>query len=422
MKVFVVTIGILCMALGSGVAQTLTVEEYRTKVLNYNQDIKQAREAVKAAMYALKTVKTGFVPRVQLSGNYSYQLENVEFMQGVDMKHDNYSVEAILSQNVYSGGTVRKQREEALLQEAIARLEEELTVDNIVYAADVSYWTLAANERLFAISLEFVEIVKELEGVVQKRFEEGAISKTDLLMVKNRLKEAELRQSTYRMNYRTALQSFKIMMGESLGEENAMIDSIQKPVAIPNLLSLETVLRKRAEYRMAEQQVNLMKLRTRMIRSQYLPQLAVGVKETWGTPLINVSGDEKFATLAFAKFVMPVFHGGEKRLQVRRNRVLEMTKELLVNKMKDQIKEELANAWVKLNESEKQVEIANSTLEIARENLMLNTFSYNEGKLPILDVLSSQASWLQAYTNVVSANYQYKVAYAEYMKIVGHLF
>lgn len=28
------------------------------------------------------------------------------------------------------------------------------------------------------------------------------------------------------------------------------------------------------------------------------------------------------------------------------------------------------------------VEIANSTLEIARENLKLNTFSYNEGKLP----------------------------------------
>ena len=87
--------------------------------------------------------------------------------------------------------------------------------------------------------------------------------------------------------------------------------------------------------------------------------------------------------------------------------------------MQDQVKQELANAWVKLNETWKRVEIANSTLEIARENLKLNTFSYNEGKLPILDVLSSQATWLQAYTSVVSANYQYKVAYAEYVKILG---
>jgi outer membrane efflux protein len=419
MKVFVIIIGILWMTLGSGIAQTLTVEEYRAKVLDYNQDIKQSREAVKAAIYALKGVKTGFFPKLQLSGNYSYQIEDVEFMQGVDLKHNNYSAEAALSQNVYAGSMVRKQQEAAKLQKAIARLGEELTTDNIVYAADVSYWTLAANESLFYISQEFVLIVKELDGIVQKRFDEGAISKTDLLMVKTRLKEAELQESTRNMNYQTAMQSFKIMMGVPLEEKWVIIDSIQKPVIVPGLQSLEVALKRRADYQIAVQDFNLTKQQTKIIRSKYLPQLAVGVKETWGTPLINVSGDEKFATVAFAKLSMPIFNWGEKRQYVKQNRAMETSKELAMSKVEDQVKEELANAWVKLNENWKQVEIANSTLEIARENLKLNTFSYNEGKLPILDVLSSQATWLQAYTNVVSANYQYKVAYAEYVRILG---
>ena len=419
MKVFVITIGILWMTLGSGIAQTLTVEEYRAKVLEYNQDIKQSREAVKAAIYALKGVKTGFFPKLQLSGNYSYQIEDVEFMQGVDLKHNNYSAEAALSQNVYAGSMVRKQQEAAKLQKAIARLGEELTTDNIVYAADVSYWTLAANESLFYISQEFVLIVKELDGIVQKRFDEGAISKTDLLMVKTRLKEAELQESTRNMNYQTAMQSFKILMGVPLEEKWVIIDSIQKPVIVPGLQSLEVALKRRADYQIAVQDFNLTKQQTKIIRSKYLPQLAVGVKETWGTPLINVSGDEKFATVAFAKLSMPIFNWGEKRQYVKQNRAMETSKELAMSKVEDQVKEELANAWVKLNENWKQVEIANSTLEIARENLKLNTFSYNEGKLPILDVLSSQATWLQAYTNVVSANYQYKVAYAEYVRILG---
>ena len=419
MKVFVITIGILWMTLGSGIAQTLTVEEYRAKVLEYNQDIKQSREAVKAAIYALKGVKTGFFPKLQLSGNYSYQIEDVEFMQGGDLKHNNYSAEAALSQNVYAGSMVRKQQEAAKLQKAIARLGEELTTDNIVYAADVSYWTLAANESLFYISQEFVLIVKELDGIVQKRFDEGAISKTDLLMVKTRLKEAELQESTRNMNYQTAMQSFKIMMGVPLEEKWVIIDSIQKPVIVPGLQSLEVALKRRADYQIAVQDFNLTKQQTKIIRSKYLPQLAVGVKETWGTPLINVSGDEKFATVAFAKLSMPIFNWGEKRQYVKQNRAMETSKELAMSKVEDQVKEELANAWVKLNENWKQVEIANSTLEIARENLKLNTFSYNEGKLPILDVLSSQATWLQAYTNVVSANYQYKVAYAEYVRILG---
>ena len=409
------SIGIVLLLVGTVKAQTLTVEEYRAKVLDYNQDIKQSREAVKAAIYALKGVKTGFFPKLQLSGNYSYQIEDVEFMQGVDLKHNNYSAEAALSQNVYAGSMVRKQQEAAKLQKAIARLGEELTTDNIVYAADVSYWTLAANESLFYISQEFVLIVKELDGIVQKRFDEGAISKTDLLMVKTRLKEAELQESTRNMNYQTAMQSFKIMMGVPLEEKWVIIDSIQKPVIVPGLQPLEVALKRRADYQIAVKDFNL----TKIIRSKYLPQFAVGVKETWGTPLINVSGDEKFATVAFAKLSMPIFNWGEKRQYVKQNRAMETSKELAMSKVEDQVKEELANAWVKLNENWKQVEIANSTLEIARENLKLNTFSYNEGKLPILDVLSSQATWLQAYTNVVSANYQYKVAYAEYVRILG---
>ena len=421
MKGIIITIGILLIKMVSGKAQTLTVEQYRAKVLEYNQDIKQSRETVKAAIYALKGVKTGFFPKLQLGGNYSYQIEDLEFMPGVDLKHDNYSAEAALSQNVYSGSAVRKQQEAAKLQKAIARLGEELTIDNIVYAADVSYWTVAANESLFYISQEFVMIVRELDGIVQKRFDEGAISKTDLLMVKTRLKEAELQQSTRSMNYQTAMQSFKIMMGAPLEEQVVIIDSIQKPVIVPALQPLEVALKRRADYQIAAQDFNLTKQQTKIIRSKYLPQFAVGLKETWGTPMINVDGKEKFATVAFAKFSMPIFNWGEKRQYVKQNRAMETSKELAMSKVEDQVKEELANAWVKLNENWKQVEIANSTLEIARENLKLNTFSYNEGKLPILDVLSSQATWLQSYTNVVSANYQYKVAYAEYVKILGGL-
>lgn len=413
------SIGIVLLLAGTVKAQTLTVEEYRAKVLDYNQEIKQSREAVKAAIYALKRVKTGFFPKLQLSGNYSYQIEDVEFMQGVDLKHNNYSAEVALSQNVYAGSMVRKQQEVAKLQKAIARLGEELTTDNIVYAADVSYWTLAANESLFYISQEFVLIVKELDGIVQKRFDEGAISKTDLLMVKTRLKEAELQESTRNMNYQTAMQSFKIMMGVPLEEKWVIIDSIQKPMIVPGLQPLDVALKRRADYQIAVQDFNLTKQQTKIIRSKYLPQFAVGVKETWGTPLINVSGDEKFATVAFAKLSMPIFNWGEKRQYVKQNRAMETSKELAMSKVEDQVREELANAWVKLNENWKQVEIANSTLEIARENLKLNTFSYNEGKLPILDVLSSQVTWLQAYTNVVSANYQYKVAFAEYVRILG---
>ena len=400
-------------------AQTLSVEQYRQKVLEYNQDIQKSQQAVNGALYSLKGIRTGFFPKLDITGNYSYQLEKVEFLPGTDLKHDNYGVEAGLVQNVYSGSAVRKQYDVAKLQHAIAQLSVEHTVDNMIYAADVSYWSVAANRNLYELSEQFVQIVRELYEIVNKRFEEGAISKTDVLMVQNRLKEAELQLNTNSTNYKTALQSLNIMMGVEPDAAVVLTDSIQKVLWVPKQEGLNKALERRADYQSAIMGIEMAKLQTDMARSKYLPQLAVGIKDKYGTSLLIVDGKAQWATTAYAQINIPVFHWGEMRQNVRLSRTQEWTKELERSQLKDQVSKELNNAWVNVIEISKKLEIVYSSLDIAKDNLTLNTFSYNEGKLPIIDVLSAQVSWLQAYTNVVSVNYQYKVALAEYAKALG---
>ena len=400
-------------------AQTLSVEQYRQKVLEYNQDIQKSQQAVNGALYSLKGIRTGFFPKLDITGNYSYQLEKVEFLPGTDLKHDNYGVEAGLVQNVYSGSAVRKQYDVAKLQHAIAQLSVEHTVDNMIYAADVSYWSVAANRNLYELSEQFVQIVRELYEIVNKRFEEGAISKTDVLMVQNRLKEAELQLNTNSTNYKTALQSLNIMMGVEPDAAVVLTDSIQKVLWVPKQEGLNKALERRADYQSAIMGIEMAKLQTDMARSKYLPHLAVGIKEKYGTTLLNVDGKAQWATTAYAQINIPVFHWGEMRQNVRLSRTQEWTKELERSQLKDQVSKELNNAWVNVIEISKKLEIVYCSLYIANVNLTLNTFSYNEVKLPIIDVLSAQVSWLQAYTNVVSVNYQYKVALAEYAKALG---
>ncbi len=400
-------------------AQPLSVVEYRMKVLDYNQDIKTSQEAVKSALYSLKGIKTGFFPKLDVTGNYSYQVESLEFFPGTDLKHDNYGIEAGLVQNVYSGSAVRKQYDAAKLQHAIAQLGVEYTIDNMIYAADVNYWTVAANRDLYQLSRQFVSIVGELYEIVNKRFEEGAISKTDVLMVQNRLKEAELQLNTSVMNYKTAVQALNIMMGVEATAEVTLSDSIQQVTWTPEQLDLEKALEKRADYQTALMNIRLAKLQTRMVKSKYLPQLAVGIKEKYGTTLINIDGSANFSTIAYAQLNIPVFHWGERRQHVRVSQTQEETKELERSKLRDRVNQELNQTWTNVVEIAKKLDIVYSSLDIAKNTLTLNTFSYNEGRLPILDVLSAQVSWLQAYTNVVSVNYQYKVALAEYVKALG---
>ena len=417
-KIFLMT-GAMFFA-GMLTAQTLSVEQYRNRVLEYNQDIQMSRQAVNSALYSLKSVKTDFFPKLDVNGNYSYQVEEVEFLPGADLKHDNYGIEAGLVQNVYSGSAVRKQYDVGRLQHAIAQLGVEHTIDNIVYAADLSYWAVVANRDLYELSGQYVKLVNELYSIVNKRFVEGAISKTDVLMVQNRLKEAELQLNTNSTNYKIALQAMNIMMGSEPDHEVVLTDSIQSVIWGPKEEGLDKALERRADYQTAIMNIEMAKLQTDLARSQFLPQLVVGVKEKYGTTLINVDGKAKWATTAFAQINIPVFHWGKMRQEVRLGRSQEEMRYLERSQLKDRVSEELNNGWVNVTETAKKLEIVYSSLDIAKETLILNTFSYNEGKLPILDVLSAQVSWLQAYTNVVSVNYQYKVALAAYAKALGN--
>ena len=83
------------------------------------------------------------------------------------------------------------------------------------------------------------------------------------------------------------------------------------------------------------------------------------------------------------------------------------------------INEELSAALTKLTETEYQVKTAKETMNLANENLDLVSFSYNEGKANMVDVLSAQLSWTQAHTNLINAYLSEKMAVAEYRKVIS---
>lgn len=157
----------------------------------------------------------------------------------------------------------------------------------------------------------------------------------------------------------------------------------------------------------------------RIQRSKYLPTLAVGIKEGWGTQMLNFDGSTMFNTYVYASLQVPIFHWGAKYKNVASQRALIRSNEIDVLQRRDQISQELYAANTKLVECTRQIEIARRACEISKESLDLNTFSYNEGKLPIVDVLSAQVSWVQAYSILITAMLQEKVAYADYHKAIG---
>ena len=136
--------------------------------------------------------------------------------------------------------------------------------------------------------------------------------------------------------------------------------------------------------------------------------------------MLNVKGSDLLWTPAvFASLKIPLFHWGARFKEVNSQKALLRSKEYAMDNTRDQIANEVANAWTSLKENTKQITVAEEACKIAEENLDLNTFSYNEGKLPILDVLSAQLSWIQSYSSLIQTWYQQKASLAQYNKAIG---
>ena len=418
-----------CMLLGALSAkaqvQPITAAEYKEKVLEYSRQIKQSSEERIAMQHAIKAAKTAFFPAVDFSGRYEYRINKYELgmgdgIPGIEMDHNTYSLGATVSQPIYAGGQIYNNYKAAEIQGQIATEAEELTTDNIVYAADMNYWSVAARKGMYGVMTQYVDIVQELANVLTLRFQDGQISKTDLLQVQARLKEAELNKSAAYKDYQIALQNLNVLMGVPPMEPITITDSITMVLPLPMQVGESAALENRPDYLISKLNIEYQKRQINLSKAKYNPTLSVGFQGTWGTPMLNVKGSDNLWTPAvFASLKIPLFRWGARFKEVNSQKAVLRSKEYAMDNTRDQITQEVANAWTSLTENTKQIDVAEEACKIAEENLDLNTFSYNEGKLPIVDVLSAQLSWIQSYSSLIQTWYQQKASLAQYNKAIG---
>lgn len=411
--------GIILILYFSGFAQQLTPEVYLQRVMEYNQDIKISRENTSAALSAVMSMRTNKLPFVNLDASAQYQF-SPDPLGTFNSKGESWNTSLSIVQNVYGGNAVSNQLNILKLNHAISQLAEDAVDENIAYAAFLYYWNTAAMNEMQILSNEYLKLVSELHAVVEIRFTDGYIGKTDLLMLETRMTEAELQVSRANASFMLARQQLNIMMGMPADSVYELV-SINTELTIPQIAPLENALSNRPEYLIATQQIEIAAFQTKLVKSQYLPSISVGLQENWGTSFLNIDNSTKFNTIAFANLNVPIFHWNRRKHDLAQTKVAEQVYALEKSKVVDQVSLELNNALTNLQETTKQLQILEKSLRIATQNLELNTLSYSEGRLPILDVLSSQLSWLQSRTNLVTSKLNNKIAFADYLKASGML-
>ena len=422
MKTQLITLSLLLLGLTAGAQQPyLSREAYRDKVEAYSQILKQQKLKTMASTEARKIAHTGFLPKIDANADGTLNMSDLSAWNEPLGEYRNHTYQGvfIVSQPLYTGGALNAQHKIAKADEKLNQLNEELTIDQIHYQSDAVYWNASASQAMLQAADKYQSIVKQQYDIIQDRFSDGMISRTDLLMISTRLKEAELQYIKARQNYTLALQKLNILMGE---EPNSPVDSlytIDKASAPVQILSLENVLQRRADFESTE--VNIMKseAQRKAALSQFNPQLNMYFSGGWATATPNLGYDVSFNPVVGININIPIFRWGARFKTNRQQKAYIGIQKLQQSYVTDNINEELSAALTKLTETEYQVKTATETMNLANENLDLVSFSYNEGKANMVDVLSAQLSWTQAHTNLINAYLSEKMAIAEYRKVIS---
>ena len=390
----------------------ISIEEYRLAVVDYSHTLRIARATTLAADEQAALSRTGLLPRLDAAGRF-----DVALRQHAGVKPFSFSVQPLVVQTIYAGGARRATYERDRVGADAALCDEFFTQVEVIYAADDAYWNLAAARDRLRITEQYVAIIRSLKRVVDARFENGYISRSDVLMTDTRLSEAEYGLVAAEQSYQVALHNFNVLMGVEQAAGNVPADSVMTEFELPARMVLDEILDRRGDFLASQLRVEQSLIGVRLARSAYLPQVSAGIGVVWQTRSPNTKWHTTIDGSVNLSVDVPIFHWGARRRSEGVARQQLAVREQEHAQLRDRIIRDETDAWSSIENSLSQSLASRRNLDIARENLELSTYSYNEGQLTILDVLSAQLSWLQLYENALEAALNLHLSVAEYRRV-----
>lgn len=361
---------------------------------------------------------------------------------GVDWKVGNlFQADLSVEQPIYMGGKVSAAYKMAKLGHRMAEYNVQLTEDEVVVATHQAYALLLHATQMQKVAQHYDSLLGKLMTDVTNAKKHGLRSNNDVLKVKVKKGESELqlRQAENgvklaRMNLchhiglplstPVEVRELEFVNADVLAEGAAAVNNgdVTAPMAVSRASS-DASITARPDYAILEQKTQMAAQKVKLTRSEFLPQLGVMAMYSYQKGL-KVMDQYLFKKPGFGVVVnlsIPIYHANEAYHKVRASK-LEYERTVLEQQdLMEKMNLQLQQSANKLDESILELELTETALESATENLHAQQSAFRNGLGPVSDILEAQTLWQQAYARNVTAKAQLLVASAEYKKACGQL-
>lgn len=414
----------------SGQVKTVRLDEAIQLGIQNNRQLKIANTDVAIADENISQAKIAKVPRVGLSGGYTYigdpKLYEGFYQSNITVDYYNHQAFAniVSTMPIYNGGVINSKIEQQKLMGKIQQSVARMTQADVKNAITQYYFTLEKLYRQIEVTKQNIINTDLRINQLKSRVDNGQNLKSDLL-------RTELQQSNFKVSVFRNTNDIELVSNYLDILVGLPTNTILKPQVSESAILLEEVdlqkslseaYQNREEIRRAETGVELSKSTLDITKSGFRPNINANLILNTEYPaqwpnyvnIINYWAAGISLNWDISSFYNIKHRVGGDKLQIEKSNIaLEATK--------DQIDKEVKTAFVKYAESKKNIATYKKDVELSLSNYKIVKSRYDNDFALISDMVDAELQLNNSKISLVNANLDLIIQYYSLQFAMGKL-
>ena len=329
-------------------------------------------------------------------------------------------------QPVFLGGSIIALNKMADINEEMQDNSAEARRQTTLYNTDKVYWQVVSLKHKQRLAQSYLDLVQKLSSDVNKMIEEGVATRSDGLSVAVKVNEAEM--TLQKVNDGLVLSRMLLCqtIGLPINETIILADEDNENIAVVELtpeLDVATAVENRPELKMLEGGVKLSKQVTNILKAGNLPMVGLTGGYAVTNPSLFNGFQRKFQGFWNVGVLVrvPIWNWGDVMYKVRASKGATTIANLELQEAREKIELQVNQNTFRVNEANKKLTMAQSSIVRADENLRTANLGFQEGVISPTTVMEAQTAWLQAQSQKIDAEIDVRLSQVDLQKSLGIL-
>ena len=415
--------------------EEVSLEQVVALALEKNYDVRIARNVAQSAEMNDGYVVGAFLPQISAQAatlwndnEQSLRFQDASRNNSGEAQSNNVNGSVQLTWTLFDGTRMFATRERISEIEEQSELDLKEQMVNTIASVIVSYYDIVRQKQQLKAIQEQMSVSEERVKLAEKKLQVGTGVKPELLQAKvdyNAQRAQVLQQETMIAQLKEQLNN---IVGLQLPAVYDVADTIIIDLDLRHDEHFQNLDNTNYGLLSARRNLSIASLSLRERRAEYLPFIdfnaAYNFSRNDNTRQINPFGPVYNRTEGFNygfSVTLPILNGFNTRRLAQLAKIEVDRQQLLYDQQRNAVHVGLRNAFINYENTKRILAIEEETIALAKENVYIALESFKRGVNTFIELRTAQQSLAEAYSRLITARYNAKLAETELLRLNGSL-